>query len=116
MISSVGQMTRLSHLSRSRSTAPFRIRASPSGFWGPGPSPGVSFPPALVDGLLAETLEQLPQLPAHEVSQQGRRCQKGGGVGGGAGAGGLGGPRLLEQRPQHRHLQGELRHLGRGRQ
>lgn len=35
---------------------------------GDSPGPGLRLPPALIDGLLTETLEQLPQFLAHKVS------------------------------------------------
>lgn len=57
-----------------------RCRSSPSEFWGLSPGPGLRLPPALIDGFLAETLEQLPQFLAQEVFQEGRWSQKGGGA------------------------------------
>ena len=72
-------------------------QASPSEFWRQAPGPGLELQPALTDGLLAETLEQLPQFLANKISYEGRWCQKGGEVRGGARSWGLDRSSLLEQ-------------------
>ena len=72
-------------------------QASPSEFWRQDPAPGLELQPALTDGLPAETLEELPQFLAHEISYKGRWCQKGREVRGGARSRGLDRSSLLEQ-------------------